>query len=127
MGKPILAVAVILLLAACAAGTPGTPGTPRPNQNLITRAEIDEAGPSSAYDLIQKLRPMWLRERGATSFTDETDLAVYVDGSRVGGRSELRNFYTYNIETVEFLDARRATNRFGPGHVNGAVLITLRG
>lgn len=123
MGKPILAVVVTLLLSACASGPPGAP---RPNPNLITRAEIDDVGPTSAFELIQELRPMWLRERGAVSFTQETDLVVYLDGSRVGGRDELRNIYTYNIETVEFMDARRATNRYGPGHVNGAILITTR-
>lgn len=123
MGKPILAAVAALFLVACASGPPGAP---RPNPNLITRAEIDEAGPSSAYELIQKLRPVWLRERGAVSFTDETDLVVYLDGSRMGGRSELRSIHTHNIESVEFLDARKATNRFGTGHVNGAILIRTR-
>lgn len=123
MGKPILTSVVTLFLLACATGPPGAP---RPNPNLITRAEIDDAGPSSALDLIQKLRPVWLRERGAVSFTDETDLVVYLDGSRIGGRGELRSIHTHNIESLEFLDARRATNRFGPGHVNGAILIRTR-
>ena len=123
MSKPLLALFLTLVFVACA---PRAPGAPRPNSNLITRAEIDEAGPSSAYNLIQNLRPVWLRERGAVSFTDETDLAVYLDGTRLGGRGELRNIYTHNIESLEFLDARRATNRFGAGHVNGAILIRTR-
>lgn len=123
MGKRLLAGFFMLALVACAAGN--SSGT-RMNPNLITRAEIDDAGPSTVYDLIQKLRPVWLRERGAVSFTDETDLAVYLDRSRMGGRDELRTIYTQNVETLEFLDARRATNRFGSGHVNGAILIRTR-
>jgi hypothetical protein len=123
MGKRFLAGVLLLVLTACAAGT--SAGS-RTNPNLITRAEIDDAGPSTVYDLIQKLRPVWLRERGAVSFTDETDLVVYLDRSRMGGREELRTLYTNNVETVEFLDARRATNRFGSGHVNGAILIRTR-
>ena len=123
MAKHLLAGVLLLVLTACAAGTSGGSRT---NPNLITRAEIDDAGPSTVYDLIQKLRPVWLRERGAVSFTDETDLVVYLDRSRMGGREELRNLYTTNVETVEFLDARRATNRFGSGHVNGAILIQTR-
>ena len=123
MRKSILALILPLTLVACATGAPGGQ---RINPNLISRTEIDEAGPSSIHDLIQKLRPIWLRERGAISFMDETDLVIYLDGSRLGGREELRNFYTHNVETVEFLDARRATNRFGSGHENGAILIRTR-
>jgi len=111
------------VLSACATGAPGAS---RPNPDLITRAEIDRESPSSAYDLVQNLRPIWLRERGAVSFTEETDIVVYLDGSRLGGRQELRNVYTQNIESLEFLDARKATNRFGSGHVNGAILIRTR-
>lgn len=123
MQKPAWAMLAVLVLGACATGAPGGE---RIDPNLITRAEIDEAGPSSAYDLVQKLRPVWLRERGAVSFTDETDVAVYLDGGRVGGREELRSIHTHNIETLEFLDARRANNRFGSGHVNGAILVRTR-
>ena len=123
MLRSTLAILALSFLGACATGAPGAE---RPDPNLITRTEIDEAGPSSAYDLIQKLRPMWLRERGAVSFNDETDVAVYLDGSRLGGREELRGIHSQNIETLEFLDARRATNRYGSGHVNGAILIQTR-
>lgn len=123
MGKRNFAVLAAFVLSACATGAPGAS---RPDPNLITRAEIDRESPSSAYDLIQNLRPIWLRERGAVSFTEETDIIVYLDGSRLGGRSELRNIYTQNIESLEFLDTRRATNRFGTGHVNGAILIRTR-
>jgi len=123
MGMRLLAGFLVLVLVACAAGNSSVPRT---NPNLITRVEIDEAGPSTVYDLIQKLRPLWLRERGAVSFTDETDLAVYLDRSRMGGREELRTIYSQNVESLEFLDARRATNQFGSGHVNGAILIRTR-
>jgi len=97
MRKPILALLAALTLTAC--GT-GQPGSPRPNPDQITRVEIDEAGPSNLYTLVQNLRPIWLRERGATSFTDEIDVVVYLDGTRMGERESLRGIHSSNVETL---------------------------
>lgn len=123
MRKPILALLAALTLTAC--GT-GQPGSPRPNPDQITRVEIDEAGPSNLYTLVQNLRPIWLLERGATSFTDEIDVVVYLDGTRMGERESLRGIHSSNVETLQFYSAQRATARFGVGHVNGAILVTTR-
>jgi len=124
MRKPALVVAAVMALAACATGSADSP---RYNADRISRVEVDQAGPSSAYDLVQKLRPIWLRKRGSTSFTQEGDIVIYLDGTRMGDRESLRTIHTANVETLEFLDARRATARLGAGHVNGAILITTRG
>lgn len=124
MRKPTLLAVAALVLTACAAGPSGSP---RLDSNRISRAEIEQAGPSSAYNLIQKLRPIWLRKRGQTSFTQEGDVSVYLDGTRMGERDSLRSVSTDTLESLEFMDARRATNRFGSGHVNGAILLRTRG
>jgi hypothetical protein len=124
MRKPAVLLVAALALSACAAGSSSSGSSL--NSELITRAEIDEAGPSNAYDLIQKLRPIWLRWRGSTSFTQETDVKVYLDGTGMGEREALRRIDTFNIESIQYLDARRATNRLGSGHVNGAILIVTR-
>ena len=124
MRKPTLLAAAVLALTACAAGQAGST---RLNADRISRVEVEEAGPSSAYDLIQKLRPIWLRKRGQTSFTQESDIVVYLDGTRMGNREALRSVRTDILESLEFLDARRATNRFGSGHINGAILLATRG
>jgi hypothetical protein len=116
----------LMALMACASGAPGAPGAPRSNPNRIERTQIESEGPSSAYDLVQKLRPNWLRWRGSTSFTQQTDVAVYLDGVHLGGPEELRAITTTNLEFLEYLDARMATNRFGSGHVNGAILAVTR-
>lgn len=123
MRTAVLLAAATLALSACAAGT----SSGSFSADRITRAEIEEAGPSSAYDLIQKLRPMWLRWRGSTSFTQETDVKVYLDSTPMGERAALREVQTDDIESIQYLDPRRATNRFGAGHVQGAILIMTRG
>ena len=124
MRYPTVWAMAILALTACAAGSSGGSGM---DPDRISRVEIDEVGPTSAYDLIQKLRPLWLRKRGPTSFTQEGDVVVYLDGTRLGERESLRTVATANLESLEFIDAGRATNRFGSGHVYGAILLRTRG
>lgn len=126
MKKPLyLLLTAIVLLGACSSVRPGTP---RPaNQNLITRDEILHSGFSNAYDLVQKLRPLWLTKRGEVSFFQQTDVVVYLDGTRLGGPESLKDLNSTDIESLRFLDARQATLRFGSGHVHGAILITTRG
>ncbi|UCG85874.1 MAG: hypothetical protein JSW71_18495 [Gemmatimonadota bacterium] len=123
MRRTVVLAVLTVALAACAGQSSSSP---RPNPSLIARAEIAEAGISDAYQLVQKLRPAWLQKRGATSFTQEGDVAVYLDGTRVGDREALRGIMTIDIESLEFLDAGRATFRFGAGNEHGAILVTTR-
>jgi hypothetical protein len=127
------AVALLAVLTACAGAY--SPSSSQTNANVISRAEIDEAGPTAAYRLIESIRRTWLQTRGPTSFRDPNDASfnsrqpsvyVYLDGTRIGGPDQLRNLSTTDIEIIEFLNATRANVRFGPGHVNGAILVTSR-
>jgi hypothetical protein len=126
MKKPLyLLLTAIVLLGACSSAKPGTP---RPaNPDLITRDEIASAGVSNAYDLIQKLRPIWLTKRGEGSFFQPSDVVIYLDGTRLGGPDSLKDLNSTDIESLRFLDARQATVRFGSGHVHGAILVKTRG
>lgn len=124
MRKPMSALAAVLVLTACASGSPRAGS--RLDANTITREQIEQEGPSNCYDLVQKLRPNWLRWRGSTSFKLETDVIVYVDGTRLGESEELRNINTADVQKLEYLDARAATVRYGSGHVQGAILVTTR-
>jgi hypothetical protein len=133
-------IALVAVFAACAGG--GSSSSPSADQTVITRAEIEQSGSTDAYTLVENLRRRWLHTRGATRFrrpgegtcppdcdfeSQQPDVFVYVDGTRIGGREELRNLSTANIDTIEFLNAARANARFGIGHVNGAILVVTRG
>lgn len=120
----ILAGLFLLMAAACGTGGSGGSGL---NANLITRDQIDEEGPSNAYVIVQALRPIWLEKRGATSFHNEGEIRVYMDGSSLGNIESLRGIHSDNIESISFLDERRASYRFGPGHEHGVIhVITKR-
>ncbi len=124
MPRRMLSVLATAALAACASA----PSTPTPNNlDRITASEIDAAGVSNVYDLVEKLRPQWLRKRGEGSFFQQSDVVVYVNNTPVGGPDELRSISSANVESLQFLDPRQATFRFGPGHVHGAILLKMKG
>ena len=120
----LLLLAVIpVLLPACAAGRAPAAGS---SFGEITTTEIQATIASNAYEVIQKLRPIWLRQRGAVTFNRPTPRAVYVDNMRLGGLETLRQISPASIGRISFLDSQDATQRFGTGHVNGAILIFSR-
>ncbi|MBT8397625.1 MAG: hypothetical protein HKO65_01875 [Gemmatimonadetes bacterium] len=123
MRRPILAILAFMALVACGTGQPGSPGVDR---NQITRAEIDEAGPSNLYNLVQNLRPTWLQIRGARAASGGQGIPVYLDGSRVGEEDSLRGIHSDNVESLQFLSSQRASARLGMGHMNGAILVISR-
>lgn len=96
--------------------------------DVITQEQIQEVGTmSSAYSLVQRLRPNWLRKRGANSVSNPGDIIVYVDGSRYGSPSALRQIEVVDVESMERLSAGEATTKFGGGHENGVILVHRKG
>ena len=122
--------AAVMLLAACASGSSGGGDSPIGNTDIITREEIDQSGGSrNAMDLIQSLRPQWLITRGITNLRQaagEEDIVVYMDNARLGYRDQLRRVPLGGVRYLEFFDARRATQRWGGGHIHGAIFISTR-
>jgi hypothetical protein len=118
-----LIAAITFLIPACA--TTSEPGA-RSSFGDITIGEIEEANASDAYILVQRLRPGWLRQRGSSSINRPTPRVVYLDNMRVGGLDSLRQISANSIERIRFLDSPDATQRFGTGHVNGAILVFTR-
>lgn len=106
---------------------------PTRQATLITAAEI---GPirhemPTAYELIQRLRPQFLRSRGTTSLggsagSSKPTALVVVDGSPRGDLSALRQVSAMSIEEIRYLSAADASIRFGTGYTGGAILVTTR-
>ena len=58
------ALLFVLALAACASSSGSTRGT----TGAITAEQLDNLGPGvTAYEAIERLRPIWLRDRGINS------------------------------------------------------------
>lgn len=91
----------------------------------ITREEISSRGQNvvTAYALIRRLRPAWLRARGQTSFTSGAASypIVYIDEVRHGGLPTLHRIPTAEILRLEFYSTADATTRWGTGHPSGVI------
>jgi hypothetical protein len=96
------------------------------NPEVISLEEIQASGDvQNAYDLVQRLRPTWLTFRGPSSINLATpELVVYFNGVRRGGPDSLRELELRGVKELRHLRGTDATQRFGTGHENGAILVT---
>jgi hypothetical protein len=112
------------LLWACTAGTQG----PSRDRNLITAEEVQAAGVNNAYQLIERLRPLWLRSRGDRSTRLPTEIVVYQDGVMLGDPDLLRSIPIELVLMVRALDAAEAMRLPGLGsrHVERVIMVETR-
>lgn len=126
------AVAVLLLVlgsAAAACGPVAEPGArpaPRASGTLITEEQIRRVQYMNAYEIVQALRPLWLRPRGTDSLRRPGEVLVYRDDVQMGGVGTLRTMSTADIVTIRFIDGITAGSRWGMDHGNGVILVTTR-
>lgn len=121
------ALALLLLLGGCVAG--GTrSASPSRFSNVVELEEIETSTATNAYDLLQQVRPIWLRSRGAADLRGGSPVlpVVYVAGVRQGGPEVLRGVSTLTILRIRYVDATSATTRYGEGHSGGVIDVTLR-
>jgi hypothetical protein len=110
-------------------------------RRLIARAEVERTTTTSAFEMIQSLRPQWMRGHGsdrvraslvetrdgyAMNLSDESPIIVYVDGRRMGTLEALRSIPHGDIERVEYFDGLEAQQRFGRNHSQGAINVITR-
>jgi hypothetical protein len=105
-----VAIVIFALLPACA--STGTVHAKESSADYVTTIEISKTPATTAYDLVSRLRPNWLRQGsvgsvGGGRISGQVTL-VYLDGNRVGGIDALRNISANGIATMEWLDAARA-------------------
>src|SRR5688500_5487803 len=109
--KKAIGVLSLLVLTACSSGGSSSTGSPTAqrstNRNVITRAQIESANVQDAYEVVQRLRPEYLREqRGNPSLNAGPQFAsVYVDGVRRGGPEALRGLRPVEVEQITFVNA----------------------
>lgn len=118
------------LTVACSSNPKTTTGTTAApiDRNVITETEIMQMPSVSLYDLIQKVRPDFLRSRGASSFSDTKQEypVVFVDGRLYGDLSSLRSLVSSQISQVRYYDAMAAQAKFGVIQGSGVIDVTVR-
>jgi hypothetical protein len=120
--RPHLALAAVVLLAACGARHERAPVAE--SGELIPRHEIEAAHTQTVWELVERLHPQWLRKRGVNHLQNEGDVVVYLDNARLGGPETLREIHVGGVSSVRYYDAAKAQYRFGVGHTHGAILVS---
>lgn len=136
-------IVTLVALVSLQATAEAQSGTKRArDRNVLTAEEISEASASTVYELVRSKRPRWLSVRGSSTlrtaagrdnlgqpmtYPAEAEIAVYVDDVKYGSQETLRSMSTNTVETIQYLDAASATQRFGTNHEYGAILIRFRG
>jgi hypothetical protein len=102
---------------------------PRKDPNVIASEELASRSTLTARQAIEQLRPQFLRTRGTTTLGNAQTadvIWVYFDGTRMGTLDVLNNIGVHEIREIRYLNPSEATNRYGTGHVQGAILITRK-
>lgn len=135
---PALASTTLTAQAAPAAQRPPT-ATER--RRRIAREEVADTRMGTAFDVVQALRPNWLRTRGSDimrvgmvqtlkgpvpGVVDESPVMLYVDGRLAGEVELLRSIPHGDIDHIEYYDAAEAQQRWGIGHPQGAIHVITR-
>ncbi len=129
---------VLLANSACASGgaAPGAAPNdamapqPRGDRNLVGGEEIRRTNAADLYDALRQLRPGVFLSRGKNT-PQEGAIGtaplpiVYVDGVMKGDVSALHQVQIGTVREVRILSGTEATQRFGTGHVAGALLVSL--
>jgi hypothetical protein len=111
------------LLAGCAAAREELQAQER---SVISSAEIAPLRNRSAYDVIKRLRPEYLKMRGPTTVMNpaEFEIGVYVDNMLLGGIGELRDIPAGDVYEIRYLSAMNGATRHPAQHPSGVIEIT---
>ena len=93
---------LVAALVGCASGSSQEGQAPNPGSNVLTRAQLEEAGVRNAYEAVERLRPRWLTvlER------------IGIDG-------------IYEIRYLDGATASASLPGLGGRHVDGAIIIYM--
>ena len=123
---------VMLLLAACASSG-SRPTISESSRDKVTSIEIANTEAATTYDLVNRLRPQWLRAGGTSSIgggsIQNMVTLVYLDGHRIGSIEALRTISASGITSMEWIPATRAAivlTDVGSDAINGAISLKTR-
>jgi hypothetical protein len=115
----------LALAAGTACASAGASGGPRRSSDVITQEEIEASEGLTAFDVVQQLRPQFLRPAGGGAAGGDP-VRVYIDGARRGGIAELRTVQRTSVAQIRYVSSNDATLRYGTGHRSGAIEVTTR-
>lgn len=127
--RPLWVVSILALFAvglgACAS-TDGTRSSQGNDDRLVFQELSMSLSGKTSYEVVEEMRPQWLRKRGRSSINNPEEVKVYLEGTAYGSVQSLKDFSAENVDYVEHLSSGEAQFRFGPGNTQGALVVYLR-
>lgn len=124
------ALYIVGLAALIGCGSGGRTEAVAPaDRNVITESELTSVPSSSLYDLIEKVRPNFVRSHGQTSLNAPNSsnfAAVFVDGQPYGDIGQLRSLVAAQVQEVRYYDAISAQSKFGLISGSGVIDVTIK-
>ena len=123
-----LLLAAATFAGACASSSAASnpSASTRTRSDVISAEELAKVDAPNAYLAVQRLRPQFLQTRGQTTIMGSSAIQVYVDGTRMGGVESLQQIPTNDIKEIRWLSSSEATQRFGTGNAQGAIVVTRK-
>ena len=125
-----IALATIFAFVAGCASSGVVPST-QSSSEYVTSVEIAATNANTAYDLVNRLRPSWLRRGGVSRMAGGRMASqitlVYLDGNRMGDAEALKSITAIGINSMQWLDASRAQtllHEIGTEPIVGAIVLT---
>ncbi|HEX5437075.1 MAG TPA: hypothetical protein VFW98_07945 [Gemmatimonadaceae bacterium] len=115
------AVCLLLLLGACHHSSNAQRAIAHPDPNVITAEEIRKSNESTAYAVIQALRPNMLTARGRSGA-----VVVFLDNQPFGDLGSLQGLSSLGIEEIRYLSPSEARGEYGPAYSGGVIAITSK-
>jgi hypothetical protein len=111
-------------LTACASPT-RLSLTPFPSGSLgpITEQEIGSSRGTTAYEVLERVRPLYLTSQ--LDLSPDAERQVYLNGVRLGGLGELKMIPAREVKEIRFVRAIDG-GAYGVGRSGGAILVTSR-
>jgi hypothetical protein len=113
-----------LLVVGCATGSSGA--VPGRDRELISQEEIEGITATTAYEIVERLRPSWLRTRGPSSIRSAGASLypiVYVDEVHSGSLETLYRISGHIVREIRFINGRDATTKWGLDHGAGVIMV----
>ena len=115
------------MLWGCASTKSTTAGS---NPNVITREEIMATNANNLHDVVQRLRPQWLRVPAPTSINMNNEIVVFQDQMQLGGPEALRQLGPELAFELRWMDGVRASAAL-PGlmsgrHIEGVIIVSTK-
>ena len=126
-----LAIVAIVGCASSTSGTSNASGVPRSGSALTVQeiAAFNTEG-RTAYDVVSRLRPTWLRARGGEPRVMASDSSEYalvvVDGHPLGRIGALRDIQAYQLSDMRYYDPSEAGAKFAERGASGVIEVRLK-